>query len=118
MILKRGGVRGLGWGVGRSGPWSGACLHGNTKGKVSEKVILKRIGLNRAFTMLLLLSLLLCLVSFLQVWANPNWAPLKTLAGHEGKVMGLDVTLDLKYIATCSYDRTFKLWVSELQGGL
>ena len=59
-----------------------------------------------------------CWVCVGQVWANPNWAPLKTLAGHEGKVMGLDVTLDLKYIATCSYDRTFKLWVSELQGGL
>ncbi|KAK7094688.1 U4/U6 small nuclear ribonucleoprotein Prp4-like [Littorina saxatilis] len=53
-----------------------------------------------------------------KVWANPNWAPLKTLAGHEGKVMALDVTPDLKYIATCSYDRTFKLWVAEMQGGL
>lgn len=53
-----------------------------------------------------------------KVWANPNWAPLKTLAGHEGKVMCVDVTSDLKYLATCSYDRTFKLWVSELQGGL
>ncbi|XP_046366916.1 U4/U6 small nuclear ribonucleoprotein Prp4-like [Haliotis rufescens] len=53
-----------------------------------------------------------------KIWASPNWAPLKTMAGHEGKVMGLDVSLDLKYIATCSYDRTFKLWVSEMQGGL
>ncbi|KAK7487244.1 hypothetical protein BaRGS_00021472 [Batillaria attramentaria] len=53
-----------------------------------------------------------------KVWANPNWAPMKTLAGHEGKVMGLDITQDLQYIATCSYDRTFKLWVSEMQGGL
>lgn len=53
-----------------------------------------------------------------KIWANPSWAPLKTLAGHEGKVMGLDITQDLKYIATCSYDRTFKLWVSELHGGL
>lgn len=53
-----------------------------------------------------------------KVWANPTWTPLKNLAGHEGKVMGLDVTSDLKYIATCSFDRTFKLWVSELPGGL
>lgn len=53
-----------------------------------------------------------------QIWGNPNWAPLKTLAGHESKVMGMDISPDLKYIATCSYDRTFKLWVSESQGGI
>jgi U4/U6 small nuclear ribonucleoprotein PRP4 len=34
----------------------------------------------------------------------------KTLAGHEGKVMGLDVMEGGQYIATVSYDRTIKLW--------
>lgn len=53
-----------------------------------------------------------------QIWAHPTWAPLKTLAGHEGKVMGVDISPDLKYIASASYDRTFKLWGSELQGGI
>lgn len=53
-----------------------------------------------------------------KVWAHPTWGPLKNLAGHEGKVMGIDVSPDLKYIATASYDRTFKLWASELSGGL
>ncbi|KAG9353845.1 hypothetical protein JZ751_011969 [Albula glossodonta] len=48
-----------------------------------------------------------------KVWTHPGWSPLKTLAGHEGKVMGLDVSADGQLIATCSYDRTFKLWVSE-----
>ncbi|XP_077441990.1 U4/U6 small nuclear ribonucleoprotein Prp4 isoform X2 [Vanacampus margaritifer] len=48
-----------------------------------------------------------------KVWSHPGWMPLKTLAGHEGKVMGVDVSPDGKLIATCSYDRTFKLWVSE-----
>lgn len=55
---------------------------------------------------------------FSQIWAHPIWSPLKTMAGHEGKVMGVDISPDLKYIASCSYDRTFKLWTSELQGGL
>uniref|UniRef100_A0A8C5JNE0 Uncharacterized protein n=1 Tax=Junco hyemalis TaxID=40217 RepID=A0A8C5JNE0_JUNHY len=44
------------------------------------------------------------------IWTHPGWSPLKTLAGHEGKVMGLDISLDGQLIATCSYDRTFKLW--------
>lgn len=53
-----------------------------------------------------------------KVWAHPTWAPLKTLAGHEGKVMGCDISPDLKYMATVSYDRTFKLWTTEAHGGL
>ncbi|XP_028318360.1 U4/U6 small nuclear ribonucleoprotein Prp4 [Gouania willdenowi] len=48
-----------------------------------------------------------------KVWSHPDWLPLKTLAGHVGKVMGVDVSPDGKLIATCSYDRTFKLWLSE-----
>ena len=27
-----------------------------------------------------------------QIWTHPGWTPLKTLAGHEGKVMSVDVT--------------------------
>ncbi|GFR69290.1 U4/U6 small nuclear ribonucleoprotein Prp4 [Elysia marginata] len=53
-----------------------------------------------------------------KIWAHPTWAPLKTLAGHESRVLGLDISSDLKFMATCSYDRTFKLWVSEHDGGL
>ncbi|KAK1883491.1 U4/U6 small nuclear ribonucleoprotein Prp4 [Dissostichus eleginoides] len=48
-----------------------------------------------------------------KVWSHPGWTPLKTLAGHEGKVMGVDVSPDGKLIATSSYDRTFKLWLTE-----
>lgn len=48
-----------------------------------------------------------------KVWTHPLWSPLKTLAGHEGKVMGVDISHDGELIATCSYDRTFKLWTAE-----
>ena len=27
-----------------------------------------------------------------KVWAHPGWTPLRTLAGHEGKVMCVDVS--------------------------
>jgi U4/U6 small nuclear ribonucleoprotein PRP4 len=48
-----------------------------------------------------------------KLWSHPNWAPLKELSGHEGKVMSVDISPDDKYIATASYDRTFKLWMPE-----
>eukprot|EP00058_Branchiostoma_floridae_P005347 XP_002590835.1 hypothetical protein BRAFLDRAFT_125722 [Branchiostoma floridae] len=48
-----------------------------------------------------------------KVWAHPGWSPLKTLAGHEGKLMAVDVSPDSKFIATSSYDRTYKLWAAE-----
>uniref|UniRef100_A0A069DUW1 Putative u4/u6 small nuclear ribonucleoprotein prp4 n=1 Tax=Panstrongylus megistus TaxID=65343 RepID=A0A069DUW1_9HEMI len=48
-----------------------------------------------------------------KVWSNKTWQPLKTLSGHDGKVMCLDVSPDSKYIVTASYDRTFKLWAPE-----
>ena len=48
-----------------------------------------------------------------KVWTHPGWSPLKTLAGHKGKVTGLDISSAGQLIATCSYDRTFKLWMAE-----
>eukprot|EP00053_Salpingoeca_punica_P023487 m.10331 g.10331 ORF g.10331 m.10331 type:complete len:514 (-) comp5183_c0_seq2:176-1717(-) len=45
-----------------------------------------------------------------KIWTAPGCIPLKTLTGHEGKVMSVDISHDDKYIATSSYDRTFKLW--------
>lgn len=49
-----------------------------------------------------------------KVWAHhPSWAPVMTLAGHDGKVMSVDISPDEKHIATASFDRTFKLWAPE-----
>ncbi|EDO43295.1 predicted protein [Nematostella vectensis] len=48
-----------------------------------------------------------------KVWSQPGWAPLKTLSGHEQKVSCVDISPDGEYIASTSFDRTFKLWASE-----
>ncbi|XP_011407726.2 PREDICTED: U4/U6 small nuclear ribonucleoprotein Prp4-like, partial [Amphimedon queenslandica] len=45
-----------------------------------------------------------------KIWGHPGWTPLQTLAGHESKVMCVDLSPDQQYIATGSFDRTFKLW--------
>ncbi|CAH0730682.1 unnamed protein product, partial [Brenthis ino] len=49
-----------------------------------------------------------------KLWSNPAWHPLRTLSGHDNKVMSADISMDNKYIATCSFDRTFKLWAPDL----
>jgi WD40 repeat protein len=70
-------------------------------------------GLNRYFIDFVF-NLYLCFTSITsQVWSNKTWQPLKTLSGHDGKVMCVDVSPDSQFIATCSYDRTFKLWAPE-----
>ncbi|KAL0280002.1 UNVERIFIED_CONTAM: hypothetical protein PYX00_001432 [Menopon gallinae] len=48
-----------------------------------------------------------------KVWSNKTWQPLRTLSGHDNKVMSVDISLDSQFIATSSYDRTFKLWAPD-----
>ena len=48
-----------------------------------------------------------------KIWATPTFTPLKTLSGHEQKVTCIDVTNGGNYLATTSFDRTFKLWAPE-----
>ena len=46
-----------------------------------------------------------------KLWSSSTFKLIKTLAGHEGKVMGADISPDGSgLIATVSYDRTLKLW--------
>lgn len=50
-----------------------------------------------------------------RIWSGKDFKAVKTLSGHEGKVMGVDVAADGEYIATVSYDRTIKLWATDLK---
>ena len=49
----------------------------------------------------------------MKVWTHPGWTPVKELKCHEQKIMGMDLSPDNKWIASCSYDKTFKLWCME-----
>lgn len=44
------------------------------------------------------------------IFSADDWALAKTLSGHSGNVMSVDVSMDAKWIASCGYDRTVKLW--------
>lgn len=48
-----------------------------------------------------------------KIWAADDYKLIKSLEGHEGKVMGIDVSDDGKYIVSAGYDRTFKFWADE-----
>lgn len=49
----------------------------------------------------------------LKIWAHPGWTPVKELQGHDQKIMGCDISPDNKWIASCAFDKTFKLWCQE-----
>jgi WD40 repeat protein len=44
----------------------------------------------------------------LQFWSK-TWQPLKTIT-HDSKVMSVDISENAQFIATTSYDRTFKIF--------
>ncbi|XP_030385424.1 U4/U6 small nuclear ribonucleoprotein Prp4 [Scaptodrosophila lebanonensis] len=48
-----------------------------------------------------------------KIWSNKTWQPLKTLQGHDNKVIAVDISPNSQYIATTSFDRTFKLWAAD-----
>ncbi|KAI9024138.1 WD40-repeat-containing domain protein [Hyaloraphidium curvatum] len=48
-----------------------------------------------------------------KLWSEGDWKPLRVFAGHDGKLVGIDISGDGKFVATAGYDRTFKLWASE-----
>ncbi|CAG8570859.1 14663_t:CDS:10 [Cetraspora pellucida] len=50
---------------------------------------------------------------FVNIWSADDWSLLKILAGHDGKVMAVDISSDNKLIASSGFDRTFKLWANE-----
>ncbi|XP_064116998.1 U4/U6 small nuclear ribonucleoprotein Prp4-like [Macrobrachium nipponense] len=45
-----------------------------------------------------------------RVWCHGSFQPLRALEGHGQKVMGVDISPFDGIIATCSFDRTFKIW--------
>ena len=50
----------------------------------------------------------------IKLWAGSDFKLTNTLAGHEGKVMGADISPDGSgLIASVGYDRTIKLWAPE-----
>jgi U4/U6 small nuclear ribonucleoprotein PRP4 len=52
------------------------------------------------------------------IFSADDWALCKSLTGHDQTVLGVDVTADSKWIASCGRDRTVKLWARDDMEGL
>ncbi|TGZ85740.1 WD40 repeat-like protein [Ascodesmis nigricans] len=48
-----------------------------------------------------------------RIYSSDDWAFVKSLGAHTGKVSSVDVSLDGRYIVTSGHDRTVKLWARE-----
>jgi U4/U6 small nuclear ribonucleoprotein PRP4 len=44
------------------------------------------------------------------IFSADDWALVKSLSGHSGNVLSVDVSDDAKWIASSGHDRTVKLW--------
>lgn len=51
------------------------------------------------------------------IFSGDDWARVKTLSGHSGNVLGVDVSPDARWIASCGHDRTVKVWGREEREG-
>ncbi|KAL8917586.1 MAG: hypothetical protein Q9208_007869 [Pyrenodesmia sp. 3 TL-2023] len=44
------------------------------------------------------------------IFSADDWSLAKSLSGHSGNVLGVDVSADSRWIVSCGHDRTVKLW--------
>eukprot|EP00974_Lingulodinium_polyedra_P109341 10578983-Lingulodinium_polyedra.AAC.1 len=49
-----------------------------------------------------------------KVWSTRDYSCLQTLTGHEGKVMGGDVSHSERHVASVGFDRTLKIWARDV----
>lgn len=52
------------------------------------------------------------------IFSADDWALCKSLTGHDGTVLSVDVATDSKWIVSCGRDRTVKLWARDDMEGI
>ena len=52
------------------------------------------------------------------IFSADDWALARTLSGHSGNVLSVDVSMDGRWITSCGHDRTVKLWGCDDGGGI
>ncbi|KAJ2320879.1 hypothetical protein IWW51_004541 [Coemansia sp. RSA 2702] len=49
----------------------------------------------------------------INIWTAGDWKLQKSLVGHVGKVLSVDIASDGSCIASAGFDKTFKLWAPD-----
>ncbi|KAJ1924268.1 hypothetical protein IWQ60_005307 [Tieghemiomyces parasiticus] len=49
----------------------------------------------------------------IKLWSVDDWQLQATLADHSGRVMGMDIARDGRFLASSGFDKSFKLWCQE-----
>ncbi|MCJ1254622.1 hypothetical protein MMC24_002437 [Lignoscripta atroalba] len=52
------------------------------------------------------------------IFSADDWVLARTLSGHSGNVLSVDVSMDGRWITSCGRDRTVKLWGCDDGGGV
>lgn len=100
-----GGVTDLKWFKGADGPLSGTPLSRDDDGHLTPKkasTFVVSSGFDKN----------------VNIFSADDWALCKTLKGHQGNVLSVDVTGDGAWICSSGRDRTVKLWARDDQEGL
>lgn len=96
----RGVVSDLRWFKGTDNPTNGVMSEKDEKGEVRPKksgTFFASSGFDKN----------------VNIFSADDWALAKTLSGHSGNVLSVDVSADGKWIASSGHDRTVKLWGRE-----
>ncbi|KXS95155.1 hypothetical protein AC578_5106 [Pseudocercospora eumusae] len=111
-----GGVSDLRWYKGTDGPLSGHQLqadttmaNGDSKNDSPSQLQPKKAGtflVSSGFD------------KAVNIFSADDWALSKSLTGHDGTVLSVDVTTDARFIASCGRDRTVKLWARDDMEGI
>lgn len=91
------GVTDIRWFNGTDGPLSGTPLSTDEKGELQPKKagsFFVSCGFDK----------------MVNVVSADDWAPIRTLTGHAGNVLGCDVSSNGQWIVSCGHDRSVKLW--------
>ncbi|KAF2836503.1 WD40 repeat-like protein [Patellaria atrata CBS 101060] len=101
----KGGVTDLRWYKGIDGPASGKKLRENEEGELQPKKA-STFFVSSGFD------------KDVKIFSADDWALCKTLSGHSGNVLSVDVSLDARYILSSGQDRTVKLWARDDEEGI
>jgi U4/U6 small nuclear ribonucleoprotein PRP4 len=110
-----GGVSDLRWFKGTDGPLSGSkpqadSIMSNGDGEEGEE---EQIQPKKSGTFVVTSGF----DKAVNIFSADDWALCKSLTGHDGTVLSVDVTADSKWIASCGRDRTVKLWArNDMEG--